>query len=287
MADQYGSSYPIAGSSYTSRHTTSGPVSNSSFWEPRRYRDNSAVMLASYDQDQYNNSSSPGNSRSASLESIHLDYESNDHFPSSSSPTYDFYQLPSSQKARNSFTSSNATVPNTQFPSADLPGNSYTSSNAPVPNVRCTPSSLRLLNADYPTFYRFMVPRKGGEPYFELFDKWTPTSEMPAKVYLDEPRYACNFSWTSQLIIINREVKKKKFPCMYPSSTCRRKEAFSIAADLERHYITAHAYNQDSFPCDYRNCPRAIEPFRRKDHYREHLRGYHKEDLGTFSGTRI
>jgi hypothetical protein len=131
-----------------------------------------------------------------------------------------------------------------------------------------------------------MVPRKGSEPYFELFDKWTPTSEMPAKVYLDEPRYGCNFSWTSQLTIINREVKKKMFPCMYRCSTCRRKEAFSIAADLERHYITAHAYNQDSFPCDYRNCPRAIEPFRRKDHYREHLRAYHKEDLGTFSGDK-
>lgn len=42
----------------------------------------------------------------------------------------------------------------------------------------------------------------------------------------------------------------------------------------------ASSDQRDSFRCDYTRCGRSSEPFTRKDHYRDHLRDYHKEDLG-------
>lgn len=33
------------------------------------------------------------------------------------------------------------------------------------------------------------------------------------------------------------------------------------------------------YMCDYRKCPRHDTPFFRQDHFRDHLRLYHKEDL--------
>jgi hypothetical protein len=43
---------------------------------------------------------------------------------------------------------------------------------------------------------------------------------------------------------------------------------------------------KDQFPCDYASCQRTRPPFTRKDHYRDHLRDYHKEDLGCAKGER-
>lgn len=42
----------------------------------------------------------------------------------------------------------------------------------------------------------------------------------------------------------------------------------------------ASAEDRNSLPCDYARCSRAADPFSRKDHYRDHLRDYHKEDIG-------
>lgn len=57
---------------------------------------------------------------------------------------------------------------------------------------------------------------------------------------------------------------------------------FSRPADLERHYKNVHASDEykDCYKCDYPKCGRSADPFTRKDHYRDHLRDYHKEDLG-------
>lgn len=41
---------------------------------------------------------------------------------------------------------------------------------------------------------------------------------------------------------------------------------------------------KDSFLCDYLRCSRANDPFTRKDHFRDHLKDYHKEDIGTAKG---
>jgi hypothetical protein len=44
---------------------------------------------------------------------------------------------------------------------------------------------------------------------------------------------------------------------------------------------------RDLFPCDYGQCVRgASEPFTRKDHYRDHLRDFHKEPIGCAKGEK-
>lgn len=67
--------------------------------------------------------------------------------------------------------------------------------------------------------------------------------------------------------------------------TCRLAECsddprpFGRAADLERHQNQVHHGGKNKFPCDYRRCPRHLDPFSRQDHYRDHLRQGHYEDL--------
>jgi hypothetical protein len=80
--------------------------------------------------------------------------------------------------------------------------------------------------------------------------------------------------------------KKNQFPCQYPGLCTGKVSVFGRPADLERHYKNVHVNEKDSFPCDYRTCPRSQEKnsFMRKDHYRDHLRDYHKEDIGCAKG---
>jgi len=69
---------------------------------------------------------------------------------------------------------------------------------------------------------------------------------------------------------------------MFPGRKCwksRAPPAFGRSADLLRHYAHVHAHKQDEILCDYNHCTRAKDPFTRKDHYRDHLRDYHKEDM--------
>jgi hypothetical protein len=44
--------------------------------------------------------------------------------------------------------------------------------------------------------------------------------------------------------------------------------------------VHATENQKECYKCDYRKCGRSEDPFTRKDHYRGHLRDYHKEDLG-------
>jgi hypothetical protein len=55
---------------------------------------------------------------------------------------------------------------------------------------------------------------------------------------------------------------------------------FNRAADLDRHQKFIH-YKAAVAPmlCDYKRCPRHKNPFHRADHFRDHLRDQHKEDL--------
>ncbi len=70
---------------------------------------------------------------------------------------------------------------------------------------------------------------------------------------------------------------------MYPLG-CDR-DPFGRQADLERHYRNCHAdiSQKETWFCDYGNskCNRHKEPFTRKDHYRDHLKDFHKEDIGS------
>ena len=83
-----------------------------------------------------------------------------------------------------------------------------------------------------------------------------------------------------------RSYEKSQFPCQYPGVCNGKQSVFSRPADLERHYKNVHASNKDEFPCDYPKCPRAQDPFTRKDHYRDHLRDFHKEDIGAAKGEK-
>jgi hypothetical protein len=44
--------------------------------------------------------------------------------------------------------------------------------------------------------------------------------------------------------------------------------------------VHAAENEKECYKCDYLKCDRSENPFTRKDHYRAHLRDYHKEDLG-------
>ncbi len=70
---------------------------------------------------------------------------------------------------------------------------------------------------------------------------------------------------------------------MYPGGCNGKQTIFHRPADLERHYRNVHGRG-DEFACDYPKCPRLKDPFFRKDHFRDHLRDYHKEDIGCAKG---
>ncbi|EPE08207.1 transcription factor c2h2 [Ophiostoma piceae UAMH 11346] len=68
------------------------------------------------------------------------------------------------------------------------------------------------------------------------------------------------------------------------SYACRRGDcsnSFSRQADLERHIDHVHTEDgkKKRFECDYPDCQRKKAPFHRKDHFRDHLRDQHKEDI--------
>jgi len=141
--------------------------------------------------------------------------------------------------------------------------------NASEP-TRYTPRTLGwTYDTDLLKRYSFVI-LKGRESFLELRPQWSPTHETPAHVYLDTPA----------------RVEKNQFPCQYPGQCRGKQTVFGRPADLERHYKNVHFDHMDVFPCDYPRCARLHEPFTRKDHYRDHLRDYHKEDIGSSKGRK-
>ncbi|SPQ26635.1 eae1197e-011a-48e8-8355-605b1624e0aa [Thermothielavioides terrestris] len=71
--------------------------------------------------------------------------------------------------------------------------------------------------------------------------------------------------------------EKAKYLCNYPG--CNK--GASRPADLDRHYKIVHLEEDEKtkYLCDYKRCNRHADPFFRQDHFRDHLRVYHKEDL--------
>lgn len=132
-------------------------------------------------------------------------------------------------------------------------------------SMKATPSSLGWApESELLRLYKFIVP-KGKEPYLELLQGYQICFNVPQRVYLDPPS----------------NPEKGVYPCQFPSG-CPGKQ-FRRPADLERHYrhVHADADQKGSFPCDYKPCTRSKGPFTRKDHYRDHLKDFHKEDIGT------
>ena len=74
------------------------------------------------------------------------------------------------------------------------------------------------------------------------------------------------------------KAEKKRHTC-HLDECSNDPKPFSRAADLDRHQKLVHLGGENKFPCDYRWCPRHGDPFSRQDHYRDHLRTAHFEDL--------
>jgi rubrerythrin len=67
-----------------------------------------------------------------------------------------------------------------------------------------------------------------------------------------------------------------RFPCLHLDCS----KQFNRAADLDRHQKMVHCKDKaKAMLCDYRKCPRHRQPFHRPDHFRDHLRDLHHEDL--------
>ncbi|KAK3401663.1 hypothetical protein B0T20DRAFT_458802 [Sordaria brevicollis] len=72
------------------------------------------------------------------------------------------------------------------------------------------------------------------------------------------------------------EKSRRRNACPHPG--CDR--AFNRAADLKRHRRTHLSDDEKKkYRCDYKKCLRYQEAFVRDDHFRDHLRNFHKEDL--------
>lgn len=100
------------------------------------------------------------------------------------------------------------------------------------------------------------------QPYWRLKPGITPTSQLPL---------------TRATSDSHPQTKEGRYICMEAGcpKTCRRK------SDLERHYLHLHTppERKAKFPCDWKKCQRAQEPFHRQDHQRDHYRDFHHEDL--------
>lgn len=151
--------------------------------------------------------------------------------------------------------------------------------------TRVTPTSLGWTpDTQLWKVYEFVVI-KGKNPYLDLIPGCNITPETPERVYLDLPRSILpGVNHCAYTDVRNRYQGKGKqsYPCQFPGGCTGKQNIFTRPADLERHYMNVHAPvdNRLSFKCDYGRCQRSEAPFTRKDHYRDHLRDYHKEDLG-------
>ncbi|RDW61002.1 hypothetical protein BP6252_12385 [Coleophoma cylindrospora] len=132
-----------------------------------------------------------------------------------------------------------------------------TSASRPTPkNLGWTP------NTRYGELYKVVVSDKKVS-HLELLPEFRPNAEIPSTVYLDTVK------------------NSKGYACQFPGGCTGKQSTFTRPADLDRHYIHYHAASsqRENFYCGYKKCQRAKDPFHRKDHYRDHLRDFHKEDL--------
>lgn len=109
----------------------------------------------------------------------------------------------------------------------------------------------------------------GQQAYWRLRPGIRPTAKRPAT------RAAEDISATVQSP--PTKTNEGMFLCL--KDHCRG--SFRRKADLERHYDQCHTPKDKraKYPCDWKKCQRANDPFHRRDHYRAHLRDYHLEDL--------
>lgn len=145
-------------------------------------------------------------------------------------------------------------------------GSSYQHSIPPSPSLAAasygTPPSL---------FYHSPSPQFAPSPQFGSFGAMED-SYMPASSASPQ-----SFSQENTAIPPTSAPRASEVHCCL-APNCQAKP-FKRRADLERHYQHKHKRDKDGYHCDYTKCPRHQDPFFRLDHFRDHLRDYHKEPI--------
>lgn len=77
-----------------------------------------------------------------------------------------------------------------------------------------------------------------------------------------------------------------KYPCQVPECCAGFVEGFHRPGDLERHYREVHASQPQKDCVCTAMAVKGVLPFTRRDHYRDHLCDFHKEDIGASCGAR-
>ncbi|KAK5321008.1 hypothetical protein LTR70_004253 [Exophiala xenobiotica] len=108
-----------------------------------------------------------------------------------------------------------------------------------------------------------------------------PRSRAPPQQSLD-PRHGVSRRTPDGIEVDDRTQiqapKSQRYYCEHPDCVDEKNNPRSVGrkADLKRHMQTVHG--DPHIDCEYRRCDRRGDHgFRRVDHYREHLRGYHNQ----------
>ncbi|ETS74617.1 hypothetical protein PFICI_13101 [Pestalotiopsis fici W106-1] len=94
---------------------------------------------------------------------------------------------------------------------------------------------------------------------------------------------------TMQAPALMQEVELPNTSHMCSEPGCESKTSFKRKADLQRHWEQIHQTpdQKRQFFCDYPKCERSHDSFGRIDHFRQHYRDFHNEDLPRKSGESI
>ncbi|ROT41422.1 hypothetical protein SODALDRAFT_256942, partial [Sodiomyces alkalinus F11] len=130
--------------------------------------------------------------------------------------------------------------------------------------------------------YSYIASDDGG--YWELKPQYAYQGCGPARIPHCKPADSHNPSQhPSQhrhpaATAITGDAAETRYTCLSPGCPAK---PFKRHADLQRHYAQVHldSSSRDSHTCDYARCARSTEPFGRLDHFRDHLRDYHQEDI--------
>ncbi|KAF3009071.1 hypothetical protein E8E14_007699 [Neopestalotiopsis sp. 37M] len=107
---------------------------------------------------------------------------------------------------------------------------------------------------------------------------------MSMPMSMSMPRNDPMVSMQDSVVISEVEVPDASHMCTVPG--CESKTFFKRKADLMRHIEQIHQAPEQKkqFYCDYSTCDRSQDPFGRIDHFRQHYRDFHGEDLPRKSG---
>ncbi|KAL2758123.1 hypothetical protein ACRALDRAFT_2025772 [Sodiomyces alcalophilus JCM 7366] len=120
--------------------------------------------------------------------------------------------------------------------------------------------------------YNYVASDDGG--YWELKPQYAYQGCGPARIPHSKP---AGHQHRSPGITAG-DGAETRYTCLWPGCPAK---PFKRHADLQRHYAQVHldSSSRESYTCDYPKCARRSEPFGRLDHFRDHLRDYHQEDI--------